>query len=147
MGFLYLHNTSNIRTVLKLRYFSTIRNLLFVFTYLNYQVKKATGLSGKIQNPQYQFSSEVENQWENWKIEINCKIVMSRIVLIIIPFFFFSCTEIYFTEVQPNGGVLQTEIPDETCGYYRMIDLEDNEFLSSDICQIGKRQMMFIFSG
>ena len=38
-------------------------------TYLNYQVKKATGLSGKIQNPQCQFSSEVENQWANWKLK------------------------------------------------------------------------------
>jgi hypothetical protein len=38
-------------------------------TYLNYQVKKATGLSGKIQNPQCQFSSEIEKQWGNWKLK------------------------------------------------------------------------------
>ena len=37
-------------------------------SYLNYQVKKATGLNGKVQNPQCTPSSEIEGQWENWKL-------------------------------------------------------------------------------
>ena len=38
-------------------------------SYLNYQVKKATGLNGKVQNPQCQFSSDIEGQWENWTLK------------------------------------------------------------------------------
>jgi uncharacterized caspase-like protein len=37
--------------------------------YLNYQVKKETGLSGKIQSPQVIVSKSVSNSWESWRFK------------------------------------------------------------------------------
>ncbi|MDG1798449.1 MAG: caspase family protein [Flavobacteriales bacterium] len=37
--------------------------------YLNYQVKKETGLSGKIQSPQVIVSKSISNSWESWRFK------------------------------------------------------------------------------